>query len=370
MSAFYTVLVRDKDGGKVGMVHPIKGLKFGKRLNNYGSAEFSIKNNDPMAGTLIDLRKNYIDVFRTEPQGIAYLLQEDGDFLLQENGSKLILEKAGTKVWSGEMATSRAILDNGGNNWVTVGCHTWFEQLYHRFTGLSRTFTSTDAGQIAAQLVRETNEQGETGIAIGKIEQTVNRNRTYQNQNIADGIMNLSDVLSGFDFEVDNDRTFNVYNVMGEDKTNSLVFQYGHNLTRAEVIEDFASPANRAIILGEATDENNLLRVERNDVALQAEYGLYEARMTEEDVSTESTMNDKGDALIRKYGTALIKIDFDVVRNLTPSIDQFDVGDGVRLIIKDGMYNIDEEYRVFEWQMEVGTDNSEKLSLILGKFTI
>lgn len=368
--AFYTILVRDREGNKVGLAHPIKGLKFGKRLNNYGTAEFSIKVNDPMAGDLIDLRKNYIDIFRTVPEGIAYLLQENGDFLLQESGDKLVLDKAGKKVWSGEMAVTRSLLEANGNNWATIRCHTWFEQLYHRFTGVSRRFDGTDAGQIAAQLINETNSDSDTGIKIGIIESTVARDRTYQNQNIAEGIMNLSDVLSGFDFEVDNNRVFNVYNIMGEDKTNSLAFQYGHNTSRVEIIEDFASPANRAIVLGEAIDENNLLRVDRNDISLQSEFGLYEARMIEDDVSTESTMNDKGDALIRKYGTALIKIDFDVVRNITPSIDEFDVGDGVRLIIKDGMYNIDEEYRVFEWQMEVGTDSSEKLSLVLGKFTI
>lgn len=368
--AFYTVLVRDKDGNKVGLVNPLKGLKFGKRLNNYGTAEFKIKVNDPMAGTLIDLRKNYIDIFRTVPEGIAYLLQEDGDFLLQEDGFKIVLDKAGKKVWSGEMALTRALLTDDGNNWAGVECYTWFEQLYHRFTGSEVSFSQVDAGNIASSLIETTNLDNNSGITKGIIENTVPRDRTYYNQNLADAIINLSEVLSGFDFDVDNDRAFHVYNLKGADMTNSLVFQYGHNITRAEIITDFVNPTNRAIVLGEATEENNLIRVERNDIALQTEYGLYEKRLTADEVSNVNTMQDRGDAAIRKYGNALIKIDFDVVRNVTPSIDGFDVGDGVRLIIKNGMYNIDEQYRIFEWTMEIGEDNSEKLSLVLGRFTI
>lgn len=368
--AFYTILVRDKDGDKVGLAHPIKGLRFGKRLNNYGTAEFSIKVNDPMAGNLIDLRKNYIDIFRTVPQGIGYLLQENADFLLQESGDKLVLERSGTKVWSGEMAVTRALLESNGNNWATVECYTWFEQLYHRFTEFFERYQNIHAGRVLEGLLATTQAKtdGDFGGIVGKIDPTFLVDIVYNNENIAEAFTSLSE--KGFDFEFDNDRVLNVSPVLGEDKTNSVVFQYGHNVSRVQIVEDFVSPANQAIVLGEVVTEDDLQRVERTDTDLRSEYGLRQTRLQQMEPAITEIFEDKGDAAIRKYGTPLIKVDFDVVRNITPSIDQFDVGDGVRLIVKDGMYNIDEEYRVFEWQMEVGTDNSERLSLVLGKFTI
>jgi hypothetical protein len=92
--------------------------------------------------------------------------------------------------------------------------------------------------------------------------------------------------------------------------------------------------------------------------------------MNQLEPAIQSIFEDKGDSAIRKYKVPLIKVDFDIIKNYTPSIDQFTVGDGIRLIVKNGIYNIDEEYRVFEWQVTFDEKNTEKLTLILGKFTI
>src|SRR5690606_27872289 len=134
--------------------------------------------------------------------------------------------------------------------------------------------------------------------------------------------------------------------------------------------EDFTNPANRAIVLGEAVDQASLARVERDDLTLQATYKLREMRIQEMDISETQTFEDKGDAAIRKYGQPLIKVDFDLVGNSSPSIIDFRLGDGIRLIVNEGIYGIDEEYRVFEWSVDFDDNNVERLSLILGKFTI
>jgi hypothetical protein len=120
--------------------------------------------------------------------------------------------------------------------------------------------------------------------------------------------------------------------------------------------------------LGEATGEDELQRVERDDAALQAIYGLRETRLQEMDVSGLTTLQDKGDAAIRKYGVALLQVSFELVSNIAPSIDEFTIGDGIRLIAQDGMYDIDEQYRVFEYEVTFDSAGSEKLSLTLGKF--
>jgi hypothetical protein len=221
-------------------------------------------------------------------------------------------------------------------------------------------------GKIDISLSRKSSS--DFGIIRGEIEATTNRDRTYYNQNIMEAIINLANVASGFDFEITNDKVFNVYSIKGEDKTGDVVLEYGHNIKNVRISEDFTNPVNRAIVLGEVIGEETLQRIERDDAGLQAENKLREGLFNEMDVSETSTLEDKGDAAIRKYGSSLIQVDFDLIGNFVPSVDEFEVGDGITLIVKEGRYNIDEQYRVFEWTIEYGDNNAERLNLVLGKF--
>lgn len=213
-------------------------------------------------------------------------------------------------------------------------------------------------------------DNGSFGITQGTIETTIDRDRAYFNQNIMEAIINLSNVLSGFDFEITNEKVFNVYVVKGEDKTEEVVLEYGVNIESVKVVEDFVKPTNRAIVLGQSTDDlNQLVRIERDDTALQDIYKVREGLMSEMDVSETNTMNEKGDAMIRKYGTSLFKIDINMASVLSPNITEFSLGDSITLIIKSGIYNIREQFRVFEWEVTFNDNNVEKLTLILGNFT-
>jgi hypothetical protein len=339
----YKILVKDSSGDLVGEVQSFRKVEHGKRLNNYGEANFDIRANDPMASTLIDLRKNTIEIYRRK-------------------------DSADVLVWAGNQALATGKLTDKGNNWITIYCYTWFEQLIHRFTAAEKEFASTDAGAIANTLITDTNSDDDTGITIGSTTTTTDRDRTYNNQNVAEAIINLANVVSGFDFEITDAKVFNVYDIMGTDKTDSVIFEYGHNIKNMTITEDFVNPVNRAIVLGEATGETTLQRVERDDAGLQTTYGLHEGRFTEISTSNLGTLQDKGDAAIRKYGLALLKVSFDLVGNNTPSIDSFTIGDGIRLIASWGYYSIDEQYRVFEYNVSFDSKNVERLELTLGKF--
>lgn len=368
----YRIIVKNNAGTILGDVFPIKDLKFNKKLNSYGEASFKISATNTYASTLISLRSNYIEIWRNELLDFEYLLLEDGGYLLQENGDGIILEQSGSywlRVWSGEQVLLDADLRDNGSDWVEIHCFGWFETLFHRCTSAYVEYIGTDQGLIAWGLINTANSDESTGISQGTIPTTKNRDRHYYNQNIGEAITNLSGVLSGFDFEITDDRVFNVYSVKGEDKTGSVVFEYGRNIKNVKIIHDFTKPTTRAIVLGEATGETTLQRVERNDLALQASYGLRESVLQEMDVSGLTTLEDKGDAMILKYGQKLIQISFDLVGN-TFSINNFDVGDLIRLRIKHGIFNIDTDYRVFQWEVVADSNGSERVALTLGTFTI
>lgn len=508
----YRIIIRDENDVILGEIDTFRNLKFGKRLNNYGTASFQIPVTDPKAASLIALRKYTVWIY----------YQKDANTTL---------------VWSGEQAAREGELDDRGNNWCTIYCYDWLEQLNARYTASERLFRDVDAGQIAwsliedAQSLRVDGLQGDVfgnnvtigteewqdegnaatansvyssvdlgtgsqshylfaqdfdfaipsgaiitgikadiklwqdkgaeshnaidasvkimkndfisgddqargndvpldnsfvtygglgnlwgttwtpadindiefgvgfsysgigsvvnvdyikltvyyyladtnadfGITEGTIEATVNRDRTYYNQNVMEAIINLANVLSGFDFEITNNRVFNVYEVMGNDKTEDVVLEYGRNIASAKVFEDFTSPVNRGIVIGQSTDNLfTLIRVETDDTALQAEYKLREGLLSEMDVSETDTMEEKGGALIRKYGTPLFKIDINLASVLEPNITQFGLGDSITLIVQSGIYDINEQYRVFEYEVTFDDNNVEKLTLVLGNFT-
>lgn len=341
----YRVIVKDSSGNVVGEHMSYKEIEFGKRLNNYGEGKFDIRVTDPLAPDYVALRQNSIYIYRVKGEQV-------------------------TLVWSGQQALSQADLNDKGNNWIDVHCFTWFELLYHRYTGAVVTYEATDMGAIIEDVIDTTNADDPTGITIGTITPTTDRDREYNNQNIAELMINGANLASGLDFDITDLKVLNIYDIMGTDKTDSVVLEYGHNIKNLTITEDFVNPINRAIVLGEAVDASTLQRIERDDAGLQTTYGLFEGRLTEMDVSNVSTLEDKGDAAIRKYGLALLRVEFELVGNNTPSIDEFGIGDGIRLIAKSGFYNIDEQYRVFEWKVKFDSNNVEKLSLLLGKFIV
>jgi hypothetical protein len=338
----YRIIVKNSSGDNLGEFATFRNLKFGKKLNNYGQCTFDVPINDPTVASLIALRRNTVWIYRND-----------------------------VLIWAGEQASRIGSLDDKGDNWVTVYCYDWFEQLASRYTGSSKVFTGVDAGEIAWTLINDSQglTDGDLGITEGTIEATQNRDRTYYNQNIADAITNLSNVINGFDFEINNSRVFNVYTFIGVDRSDSIILEYGVNIKSIKITEDFSKPVNQAIILGDSGDPLDPLRVERVDAALRALYKLREGLSNESTVSEPATLNDKGDAIIQKYGLPLVKVSMDIVR-LTPTIVDFALGDIIRLKVQSGLYDIDDQYRIFEWQVDYGADNTEKLTLVLGDFNI
>ena len=333
----------DKSNIFLGEIFNFKNLKFGKRLNNYGQCSFDIEVDDLLAGALINLRKYTVWIYK---------VATGGDVL----------------VWSGEQVRRTGKLQPNEDDWCTIYCYDWLYQWKDRYTAQTVTYDSIDAGLIAWQMMNtsQLKSNGSFRVTQGTIEETQPRDRTYNNQNIMEAIINLSDVIGGFDFEITNDRVFNVYVVKGTDLTDSVVLEYERNLSNVTIDEDFTNPCNNAIVLGEVTDATELSRVDRPDATSQAESKLREMVMTADNVIDTDTLNEKGDAMLAKYKVPLIKVTFELVRS-SLSITSFSLGDLIRLIVKKGIYNYDSDFRIFEWEVSVDEANTESITLTLGE---
>lgn len=346
----YRIVVKDSNGVSLGEFTTFRSLAFGKNLNNYGSCSFEVPIDDNKAKSLIVPRRYTIEVYRR--------LDDDPE---------------GDLVWAGEQALRKGHLSSSNDNWVMVQCFDWFEQLYQRITAKEVQYDGIDAGQIAWDLIDTTQNDpsgfGDLGITEGSIPVSINRDRSYYNQNIGEAIVNLANVINGFDFEITNTKVFNTYAVKGTDKSSSVIFEFGKNITDVDITEDSIHMVNRSIVLGEASDTNELTRVDRNNAAFQNTYKLRESTTSEMQVSDVNTLSDKGDAVLRKYQLPLLTLDMTLLAGSSPSILDFSLGDLITIIIKKGLYDINSGYRVFGWEIQQGNSNEEKLKLILGDFT-
>lgn len=335
----YKIIVKDSSGNNLGEFDTYRNLKFGKKMNNYGMCSFEVPSKNTKVSSLIALRKFKVYIYR--------------DRVLR---------------WAGEQAIRQGDLNEKADNWSTIICYDWLEQLNSRFTVAEVIYEYQSGSDIITDLIANTQAEDSLGITEGEIEETTWREKTYTNQNILEAIKSLANLSNGFDFEINNFKVLNIKNFIGIDRSDEIVLEYGVNVKSVNITEDFSKPATRAIVLGRTGEVSDQVRVERDDATQQTEYGLREYLQSNMEVSDIENLEDLGDSILRKNGSPLLKVNLDIVRGVSPTIDDFALGDIIRVKIKEGIYNIDEVFRIFEWKIDYDTDGTETLSLVLSNF--
>lgn len=148
--------------------------------NGLTTFTFTLPSTNTLTNTL-ERGKHWVRVYRNEPAG-------------------RVLRFHGT-IWGIEFEIGS---DQPGGM-ITYTCVDQLAHLARRYT--TTDFTSTDAGEIARQLVATTNSGNGISHILAdssNIETTVDRDRTYSQDRIsvADAIISLTNVLDGFDFRL------------------------------------------------------------------------------------------------------------------------------------------------------------------------
>lgn len=338
----YRIEVLDADGTPLGQFTNFRDLKFGKRLNNYGTCQFTIPANDTRASSLVALRRYTIQIWREE-QGVPPQV-----------------------VWAGEQAVRRGQLTDTADNWVTIYCYTFLERFNSRYTPSTLSYENELQEDIAADLL-----VGKFGIDTTEITPTgVYRDREYHNDNIMEVVLNLTNVINGFDIDINDFNTVVIAPIIGVDRRDSVVLEYGHNVATVSIDEDFSTPVNKAVVLGLPEGSSDQVRVEADDVESQGIYDIREKVIVEPDISEIETFTDKAEALLQKYRYPLFKIDVEILPSKRPTIKDLSIGDIIRVKVLWGIYDIDASYRVFEWEVNVEENGTEALGLVLGQYTL
>ena len=329
----YNIKIFDENDNAIGEVVNHFGFEYSRVLNNFGSCDFSFSADDASMIPLVALRR-----FKTK--------------ILRDN----------TLIWAGEQVSNRGSLVPNTENIASILSHEFVEQLAHRYTGAIRRFDGVDAGTIFWTLIDESQNltNGDYGITEGTIEATVNRSRTYENKNILDAGIDLSKVIDGFDFEITPEQVFNVFVQKGIDKSTTHVFDFRANIQKVSVEENFSNPFNSTIVVGEDN------RVERTDTTAGGIFFLRQALVNATGTTDDTSLNDKGDANNRKFNSPLLSVSFSQVPNTSPAFGSISLGDIVRIRVKRGIYNVDNNFRVYGFKVKVDPDNKETVSYTVG----
>lgn len=338
----YRVIVTDPNGVRLGEFETWTNLTATKKLNDYGTTSITLPLNHPKLAELAALRRNCIYVYENE-----------------------------VPVWAGEMAIKKGNLDNVGGGLVELTCYTWFEQLRNKITPAEVIYDGIDAGQIAWEMIdtAQTGTNASLGITEGTITATQDRDRTYYNDNVYEEIIRLSEVIGGFDFDISINKVFNVYTYKSLDLSESIILEYGNEIATVTITDDFTSPINRAIVIGEVSDSDEIQRVERNNTVSQALYRIREQKSPQINVTELTTLQDRGDSLLAKYEVPLTSLDITLRPGIIKMAD-IDTGDLVRVKVQKGIYNIDDIYRIYEIELQRTADDYNIIKLLLAKFSL
>lgn len=331
----YKIVITDLAGTELGEITQFNGLTYTHVLNREGDCQFEISLTDP----------NYD--------------------LLAIGSREIYIYRDTTLAWAGSLTLANGTF-GGKNETVTIYAKGFFDLFRYRFTGASRIFSATDAGTIAWTLIDESQAltDGDYGIDQGTIDTSVDRDRTYEYKNVYEAIVQLSEVLYGFDFDVTDTKEFNVhYPQKGADKSDNVIFDISKNLESIDFVQDFSEPANSIILLG-AGNGSAMPVVTRTDTNMRSQYKLRQLINAQKDVSETATLESIGDKQLRTTAYVIRQYKVSQVPNTEPYYGELVTGDWVRVRANHGYLQIEDIVRIKTIQVDVDAGGKESIKYL------
>lgn len=269
-----------------------------------------------------------------------------------------------TRVWGGEIAAFDGTVDATGEDFNVVA-RSYESLLKDRYTGAAKQFNAVDAGQVAWTMINESQQltNGDFGITSGEIQASVLRTRLFEYKNIYEAISELSEVENGIEWEITPYKEFNVYYPqMGTDRSTEDILEYGGNVEQVRFAYDFLEPGNRAIVLG-AGSGAGISYADEYDTTSRTLYGLRERVVPFKDVSDQTTLDAKANRVLEERKNPIESLEVVQARGAgILAFTRVNLGDQVRVKVKQGLLDVDGVYRVRGLNVEIANDGTEKVT--------
>lgn len=349
MNVKYSLLVYDTDGELVADLTGRALSREVKLLRNRAEVITAVFDADNIRDLAISIGMQVEDIFAV-------------------NRNEMRLKRGDRVIMAGEIQAVIPSID-GDRRTITVRAHGWLDLLASRYTDESEIYSAVDAGAIAWDLINDSQNltNGDFGITEGEIQTSVNRDRTYSYKNIKDAIIQLSEVINGFDFEFTWDKQFNVYYPgIGSDRPD-VVFTYPGNIKRLSFVRDGTDIANKIIARG-AGFGVDVFKAEAADTISQSIYGLREKFLQFNDITNTTTLQQHADGELANYAKFYDMPDLVVDGSIDPQFGSYGIGDTVRIFVSEELnifQTINGSYRIEAIDLSIDDQDQETVRLRL-----
>jgi hypothetical protein len=326
---------------------PFSSVSFSRRLNQPGKFTGTITIEDPL-GDLNRVVHNSL-----APGSTAIWVLSDG-----------------VPVWGGIVWNTEA---NIRNRQITVTAAGFSSYLYRRVLSEDKTYTNTDQTLIIEGLIDTANlvAGGDIGMSVSYVNGVsgVNRTKNYYAFDMntfgeliddlvnSDNGVEWTEEFTGLSYDLQH---FIEIQYPQRGRNTSLVFDTGKNVQLLKWSQNAEEFTNRVYGFNIAND----VKIRSTQSNPLAGNPLYEEAVAFTEESTQSELTDKA----RKHLTARSKvIDF-----VTVTIDADDVdvglgtfvpGDTVRVVTDIGFVNIDRNYRILEYRVDVDENDLDTMTV-------
>lgn len=297
------------------------GLRYRDSLHQVGDASFVMRLDNPKANEI-----------NTRHYNIVQICEEDG-----------------TPRWSGVIVMKKVLL-----NTVTISCYSLMYLLTRRL--ISGTYTGISAGAISLDLLTGTNIIEDTKITAGILDNPANVEVTFENSSIFDALKRLVEA-SGGQFKINADRSLDMRSVIGNDLSNSLVFQYRLGLIAAANILSFQVDDDGKQIATETIGKSEGLFSIQDDITLKSNFGLLQEFKNFRELNDQTTLDNT--SVANNKGSELSPF-----LTLSPKVtDNFEIGDIVKVILENRLVNINDNYQITEKTVAIKDGGQREITI-------
>lgn len=338
----YQLDVVNSEFNRIDVITTAQNIQFFKRLNGIGGCSFQLSVYDPKL-----TRANFI-----------------------RYRNQVAIKKNNVVLFFGPVVKlSGNFADISGR--VIVECRDYLEHLRGRYTTKLTNYTQKEQTEIAWDLIDtvQSRTNGELLISQGTTLTSKDRDRTYEYGEVAQLLMNLSNVVDGFDFEfvptvdgfglVDGVNFNCYYPRLGNDRTDLNKLKIGENVQKMGFVTDSAIKNTLTL---EGAGSGSPISYTTSNTALQRGYTRREAVYGFKDISVPETLEQKADIILNNDGTERWLAEVTMMPSKSPVLGQYGLGDVLYfdLEIDGGDYiNFSGQGRVVEIQVTVDENGSE-----------
>ncbi len=302
---------------------------------------------------ILPISYNFTEYLNKEPTASVKISFEELERLMTAYGETIVnaltttiielyIERDGEKIFYGILSNMNIRPRAEGERNIILKAVGFFGLFSKRIVGIpKKVYTTTDAGEIAWDLIDTSqtsdNPYSDFGITEGSIDASVNRDRTYRFDNIKDSIILLSNenLDTGFDFEIDNNKAFNVfYPTKGSAKPN-IIFD-------EKILADYRYEkplilelANIVYAVGEGYNDDVAFETRTAAAGVRSPFGTLEEVLRESNIKTSATLQAKGDRRLDEAGVPIVKFEGSHYDGVDFEWDTYSIGDSIVINIED-----------------------------------